>query len=66
MKGVRDLSYKPLARLIEENIAEYEIKLSRVIEGATSHCDPTLLWAATGLPYDMYNGVYLCDLGVIP
>jgi len=56
--GVIRLSHKWLAQIIEDNIAEYELALSRRIKDATSHAGSTLTWVATGLPYDFYNGVY--------
>jgi ribosomal protein S18 acetylase RimI-like enzyme len=61
--NLSNLSDQEIATLIEDNIIEYELALSERIPGAVSRSDPQLTWMTTGIPLDMYNGVFRSDFG---
>ena len=54
---LQDLSAASLTGAIEESLAAFPLILAR-LPGAEIYNTPNLLWIATGVPIDSYNGVY--------
>ena len=54
---LQDLSAASLTRAIEESLAAFPLTLAR-LPGAEIYDTPDLLWIATGVPIDSYNGVF--------
>jgi GNAT superfamily N-acetyltransferase len=54
---LQDLSAASLTKAIEESLAAFPLILAR-LPGAEIYDTPDLLWVATGVPIDSFNGVF--------
>lgn len=45
-------------KMIEDNLAEYQVAMAECLPGATVANRPKVLWVATTTPFSMYNGVF--------
>lgn len=61
LRVLQDLSEASLTRAIEESLAAFQVSLAR-LPGAEVYDQPDLLWIATGVPFDFYNGVFRSTL----
>ena len=61
LHAFQDLSEASITQAIEESLAAFQISLAR-LPGAEVYDQPNLLWVATGVPFDFYNGVFRSTL----